>query len=403
MNKSDAERIETILKSLGYKKTEDDKIADLIVVVACSIRQSAIDRIYGKFRWWARRQAKGELTTILTGCVLDYDIQKFKPKFNLIIDLQEINKIPKFLEQTDLKFPKNYLKIDPEYISKYQVYVPISTGCNNFCTYCAVPYTRGREKSRPSKDILAEVKNLLAKNYKEITLLGENVNSYGNDLPRRQAGKKTEINFPTLLEKVAKLCEKKDVWIRFTSPHPKDFSDELIEVVAKHKNVCNQINLPVQSGNNAVLKRMNRPYTVAKYNKLLDKIKKRIPEVSISTDIIVGFTGETKKQFEDSAKLMKRNKYNMAFIAQFSVRPGTPAAQLKDNVTQEEKRRREKALTKILKQTALAHNKKLVGSTQKVLAEKYSKDHWLGRTEGMVTVRFKAPKSRRLAGKFVDL
>ncbi|MBU0731772.1 tRNA (N6-isopentenyl adenosine(37)-C2)-methylthiotransferase MiaB [Patescibacteria group bacterium] len=400
MNKSDAERIEKILKSLGYKKTDDDKLADLIVVVACSVRQSAIDRVYGKFRWWAKRQKKGELIAILTGCVLDHDIQKFKPKFDLIIDLQEINKIPKFLEQTDIKFPKNYLKIDPDYISKYQAYVPISTGCNNYCTYCAVPYTRGREKSRPSKDIIAEVKNLIKKGYKEITLLGENVNSYGLD-------KKTEIDFPTLLEKIAKLTESGNPysrpWIRFTSPHPKDFSDELIEVIAKYPNVCNQINLPVQSGSNAVLKKMNRPYTVAQYKNLYKKIRQEIPDVSISTDVIVGFPGETKKQFEDTAKLFKELKFNMAFTAQFSVRPGTAASQLKDNVSQLEKKRREKQLTSILMKTALDHNKKLVGTIQKILVEKYSKDHWLGRTEGMVTVRFKAPKNRRLAGRFIDI
>lgn len=388
MNKSDAERIEAVLRSCGYERTDDDKAADLVVVVACSVRQSAVDRIYGKLRWW-----KGK-ATILTGCVLDHDAKKLEKKFDLVIDLREMNKIPKFLEQTDLKFPRNYLKIDPEYISKFQAYVPISTGCNNFCTYCAVPYTRGREKSRPSEDVIKEAKSLIKKGYKEITLLGENVNSYGLD-------KKSEIAFSALLTRIAEIAGD-EMWVRFTSPHPKDFSDELIEVIKKYDNVCNQINLPVQSGNNAVLKKMNRPYTVGQYKKLYGKIRKRIPNVSVSTDVIVGFPGETRRQFKDTAELFRELKFNMAFIAQYSERPGTAAARMKDDVPKEEKRRREKELTKNLMETALEHNKRLIGTAQKILVKKYSKDHWLGRTEGLVTVRFRAPKNRRLVGRFVD-
>ena len=397
MNKSDAERIETVLKKLNYKKTDDDKVADLIIVVACSVRQSAVDRVYGKFRWWAKRQKKGELTTVLTGCVLEKDLQKFKPKFDLIFDINDLNKLPHLLHQGSVTAgtgPRSYLKIKPEYNSKFQAFVPIMTGCNNFCTYCAVPYTRGREKSRPSRDIISECKKLIKNNYKEITLLGENVNSYGKD-------KKTEIDFPTLLEKITKI--EGDFWLRFTAPHPKDFTIKLIKTIKKHHKICKQINLPLQSGNDVILKKMNRPYTTKQYLQLVDKIKKYIPNISLSTDAIVGFPSETKAQFNDTAKLFKKVNFNMAFVAQFSPRPGTPAAAMKDNVEKIEKKRRDIELTKTLMQSAKKINNKLVGQEIKVLVEKYRKSHWLGRTEQMVTVRFLAPKNRRIKGKFVSI
>lgn len=373
MNKSDAERIERILQKIGYKKTFNDKEADLIVVVACSIRQSAVDRIYGKFRWWQKKQKAGTLTTVLTGCVLKEDLKKFKPKFDYIFDIKDLDQ---------------FLLLEPVYNSKFQAAVPIITGCNNFCTYCAVPYTRGREKSRPYKDIINEVKKLIKKNYKEITLLGENVNSY-------------RYNFPKLLKEIAEMPG--DFWIRFTAPHPKDFSDELIKIIAQYPKICKQINLPVQSGNDRILRRMNRPYTIKQYINLVRRIKKNIPDISLSTDCIVGFPGETKKQFLDTCKLFRKIKFNMAFIAQYSPRPGTPAAKMKQTVSHEEKKKRDVALTKILKSTAKNINKKLIGQTVKVLVEKYRIDHWLGRTEQNVTVRFNAPQKPNLSGKFINI
>lgn len=388
MNKSDGERIASVLEKIGYQKTLQEKEANLIVVVACSIRQSAVDRIYGKFKWWTRKQNKGELTTILTGCVLKHDQKKLKPKFDLIFDIRDLNKLPQLLCQTNISVPSSYLKNAPLYNSKFQAFVPIITGCNNFCTYCAVPYTRGREVSRPYQDIIQEVKKLIKNNYKEITLLGENVNSY-------------KYNFPKLLEEIAKMPG--DFWLRFTSPHPKDFSDKLINIIKKYPKICKQINLPVQSGNDKILKRMNRPYTIKQYLNLVNKIKKAIPEISISTDTIVGFPGETKKQFNDSIKLYKKIKYNMAFIAQYSIRPGTPAAKMKQTVSHEEKKNRDVALTKILKITAKKINAKLIDRKVKILVEKYRKNHWLGRTEQMVTVRFDAPFKPDLTGKFINV
>lgn len=386
MNKSDGERIARILQKLSYKKTLNEKEANLIIVVACSIRQSAVDRIYGKFRWWQKKQKKGELTTVLTGCVLKHDEKKLKPKFDLIFDIKDLNKLPQLLHQTDIRIPSSYLKIDPLYNSKFQAFVPIITGCDNYCTYCAVPYTRGREKSRPYNEIIAEVKKLVKKNYKEITLLGENVNSY-------------KYNFPKLLEEIANMPG--DFWLRFTSPHPKDFSDELIKIIAQYPKICKQINLPVQSGNDVILKRMNRPYTVKQYMDLVKKIKKAIPNISLSTDTIVGFPSETNKQFLDTCKLYKKVKYNMAFIAQYSQRPGTPAAKMNKQIDKKIKKSRDVKLTNILKTTAKNINKKLIGRTVKILVEKYRKNHWLGRTEQMITVRFDASLIANLIGKFI--
>lgn len=388
MNKSDAERIEQILQKLNYQKTLNEKEADLIVVVACSIRQSAVDRIYGKFRWWQKKQKRGELITVLTGCVLKHDIKKFQSKFDLIFDIKDLNKLPHYLHQIDIKIPSSYLKIDPVYNSKFQAFVPIITGCNNFCTYCAVPYTRGREKSRPYNDIIKEVKKLVKKNYKEITLIGENVNSY-------------KYNFPKLLEEIARMPG--DFWLRFTAPHPKDFSHELIKIMAKYPKICKQINLPVQSGNNTILKKMNRPYTAKQYTDLVKRIKKIIPSISLSTDAIVGFPGETNKQFQDTCKLFKKINYNMAFIAQYSQRPGTPAAKMNNQIDKKIKKTRDVKLTNILKATAKSINKKLISKTVKILVEKYRKDHWLGRTEQMVTVRFNAPLKPNIMGKFINV
>ena len=344
MNKSDSERIATVLEKIGYQPAEKLEQADLIMVNMCSVRQSAVDRIWGLAQKFTKlRNRKPNLKTVLTGCILSKDRKKFTSKFDLISNIKDLAK----------------LRIIPRYSSKVTAYVPISTGCDNYCAYCVVPYVRGREICRPVDEILKEVKNLIKKGYKEIILLGQNVNSYPH--------------FPKLLQKINDIPG--NFWIRFTSPHPKDTTKELIEAVAKLSKVCEHIHLPIQSGDNKILKKMNRNYTVEQYRKLIREIKKTpggrdaksfVP-YSISTDIIVGFPGETKKQFENTAKLMRWAKFDMAYIAQYSPRPGTAAAKLKDNVSPKEKKRREKVLTAILKKTALENNKKYIGKIVEVL------------------------------------
>jgi len=331
MNKSDSERIAAVLERRGYKSTSDIKEADLIVVNMCSVRQSAVDRVFGlipKFEKLKTKNAK--LKTVLTGCIVKEDRKKFRKVFDIIWD------------------NKNYFELVPK--RKHQIaLVPISNGCNNFCSYCVVPYTRGPLVCRDHKEILKEVKNVVKNGFKEIWLLGQNVNDY-------QSPTDSSLNFAKLLELINDIPG--DFQIRFISPNPKNFSDELIGVMAKSEKIAKYLNLPVQSGDNEILKKMNRPYTVQQYKNLVKKIREKIPDINLSTDVIVGFPGETEKQFQNTAKLFKEIKFNIAYIAKYSPRPGTAAFKLKDNVPLKEKKRREKTLRRIIIKLKLQNYKK---------------------------------------------
>ncbi len=390
MNESDAERVAAVLENLGYQKTQKEADADLVLVMACSVRQKAIDRIFGKARKWNKLKKKRKLITVLSGCVLPADKPKMAKIFDFIFEMKDLKKLGRYLTKKDFNI-SDYLSVLPKYESSFKAYVPISTGCNNFCTYCAVPLTTGREKSRPEKEILSEVKSLIKKGYKEITLLGQNVNSYGKDF------KEKNINFSNLLKKINDISGK--FWIRFLTSNPQDMSSKLIETIKEGEKICEYIHLPVQAGNNEVLKRMNRKYTREHYLKLISKIKKEIPGVAITTDTIVGFPGETKKQFQDTLDIYNKVSYDMAFIAQYSPRPGTVAAKMKDDVLPEEKKQREKDLNKILKKTALKNNQKYKGKILEILVDKERKGFLQGRTRTFKLVQFKGPKD--LLGKFV--
>ena len=305
MNESDSERIFEFLESKGYKLAPNIQGANLIVVNACSVRQTAIDRILGLKPMFKKLRAK----KILTGCVLKQDKNKFKEFFDEILSIEEFYKT-----------------------SHNSPLIPIMTGCNNFCSYCVVPYTRGREKSKTPQEIIKQVKQL--KNKKEIILLGQNVNSY-------------EYNFSNLLKKLNAIPG--NFTIKFSTNHPKDFPNELINTIAKCKKVEKQIHLPIQSGDNQILKKMNRNYTVEQYKALVKKIKAKIPNVKFSTDVIVGFPGETKKQFENTVKLLKEIKYETVYINKYSHRQGTKAYKLKDNISWEEKKKRWNILNDIQK------------------------------------------------------
>ena len=389
MNHSDAERISSYLEKLGIKESKADLPAEalakagLIVFVTCGVRQSAEDRVYGQINNIRKKYA--DKLVVLTGCLAHRkDVQRrLKGKVDLFTSIndfpKEINKLfqnSKFKIQNSScdKNTKDYLNIKPHYANKHTAYIPIMTGCDNFCAYCVVPYARGREYSRPSEDILKEVKGLVKNGYKEIMLLGQNANSYSS----------LEINFPKLLQQIENISGK--FWLTFLTSHPKDVSDELIETIAKSKKICEYISLPAQSGDNEILRRMNRKYTIEHYKNLIKKIRKAFLRLNlknfqglalkiqpaISTDIIVGFPGETKKRFENTAKLLKEIKFDMAYVAQYSPRPETAAWKMKDNVSRSEKERREKVLTKMLEKTALANNKKYVGKIVEVLIDKKS-------------------------------
>ena len=303
-----------------------------------------------------------------------------------------------------------YLNIAPKHKSRFSAFVPIGNGCDNFCSYCVVPYARGREVYRPAEEIVSEVKSLVKRGYKEIILIAQNVNSY---ISKKQQNKKAtkQVNFPELLRMVNDI--EGDFWIRFATSHPKDMSDDLIEAIADCEKICEHIHLPAQSGDNEVLRIMKRKYTTEHYENLIKKIRNKIPEASITTDIIVGFPGETKKQFNKTAKLFKKVKFDMAYIARYSPRPGTAAAKLDDSVPRDEKKRREEELTKILKKTALENNKKYIGKTVEVLIEGKNKGgEWFGKTGMNKAVKVRSKKlspqmrdreARSLIGQFVRI
>ncbi len=392
MNWSDSERIASVLKNAGCKPASEINEADLIIVNMCSVRQPAVDRIFGIAEKLKILKKNGKkIKTILTGCILPADRKMLSERFDLILDIDDLAELPKILKIPVRKsLQKDYLKIRPEYISAFSASIPIMTGCNNFCSYCVVPYTRGRETSRPAKDIVCEAKNLVKRGYKEIWLLGQNVNSYKDE----------SINFPKLLKLINDIPG--NFWIRFTSSHPKDFSDELIDTMKKCKKITEYLNLPVQAGDNKILKAMNRPYTIEKYKKMVKKIRKEIPNIALSTDIIVGFPDETKTQFENSQKLFEEIKFDMGYILKYSTRPGSAAAKLKDNIPKMEKDKREKILTDILRQTALENNRKYIGREIEVLVEKNKTDNlWLAKTRTNKTVQLEARDN--LLGRFVKV
>jgi tRNA dimethylallyltransferase len=311
MNKSDSERIASKLESQGNKPVKKIELADLVVVNICSVRQSAIDRVYSKVRQIRLKNPKAKIT--LTGCILEKDKQKLREQVD---DIWQI---------VDLETKVNCQ-------SQKHAFVPIMTGCDNFCSYCVVPYTRGREQSRPAQEIIKEVRNLVKQGYKEITLLGQNVNSYQSK----------SYDFPKLLKVLNNISG--NFQIKFLTSHPKDMSDQLIKTIARGEKIAKEIHLPVQSGDNQILKRMNRGYTVGHYKKLVKKIRQEIPKVKISTDIIVGFPGETKKQFANTVKLVKEIGFCQIYAAAYSPRPGTAAFKLKDDVPSDEKKRRKRIL-----------------------------------------------------------
>jgi len=402
MNKSDSERIASVLENNGFQKASKMNEANLIVVNMCSVRQSAVDRVYGKIQnaKIKNQNEKSKCKIILTGCILKKDRERLFQQVNLILDIKDLQNWPEKLGIKNQELGiKNYFEIEPKYSSFPAAYVPISTGCNNFCAYCVVPYTRGPLIHRPAEDIIKEVKELIKKGYREIWLLGQNVNDYRSGTTQISTRNNAEVNFAKLLEMINDITG--DFWIRFTSPNPANFSDELIDIMAKSKKVTPYLNLPVQSGNDKILRKMNRNYTVQKYKNLVKKIRKKIPDIALSTDIIVGFPGEIKKQFENTAKLLREIKFDMAYIAQYSLRPGTTAIKMKDNVPQKEKKKREQILTEILKKTALEKNKKYIGKTVKILPVGWEKGFLFGKSFHYKTIKAKGLKT--MLGQFIKV
>jgi len=378
MNESDSERITTLLENQGLKPAKNIEQASLIVFNTCGVRQTAEDRVYGQVHNVRKyelkdKKIKDKKIIILTGCLAHrQDVQrKLKDKVDLFLPINNLFKIENWniknlkskdsIQKNKINKKNCYLSISPKYTNKHSAFIPIMTGCDNFCSYCVVPYARGREWSRPPEDIFKEVKNLAKDGCQEITLLGQNVNSYFFKIENSKIDWKLEIGnwklrhrlkktigFPVLLDILASSIP--NISWRFLTSHPKDFSDDLIKVIAENKNISREIHLPVQSGSNKILKLMNRPYTKEKYLNLIAKIKKQIPEASFSTDVIIGFPGETEKDFQETIKVFKKVGFFEAYINKYSPRPETIAFKLGNPITWDEKKRREKVLRKLIKQ-----------------------------------------------------
>lgn len=412
MNMSDSERIAGLLETQKLKPAKDIKSADLVIFNTCGIRQMAEDRVYGQIHNLKTYSLK-PVAVVLTGCLSHRkDVQKrLKNKVDLFFPISDFKKFENWISENYLKIinckskipaKKNipnketiaYLSIIPKYKNKHRAFVPIMTGCNNFCSYCVVPYARGREVSRPEEEIIKETKNLVKKGCKEIILLGQNVNSYQG----------LKVNFPQLLKKINNIPG--NFWISFVSNHPKDLSNELIKSATKLKKVCEYIHLPIQAGDDKILKKMNRKYTSGEYLQKIEKIKKAFAKnkprklLAITSDIIVGFPGETKKQFLKSAEVMEKVKYDMVYFGQFSPRPQTAAWKMKNNVSKAEKSRRENCLNEILKKTSLKNNKKYVGKIIEVLVDQEKNGFYFGRTRTMKNVKITSAK-KNLVGKII--
>ena len=359
MNTSDSQRLASRLNELGWLATNERLQADLVVLVTCAVRQGAEDRIYGLIK--SIKQDNPQTAVALTGC-LSYrtDIQaKLNQQIDYWFDINQLTELEKIIpHQTDNKptHLTDYLQIKPLYPSTISNLVPIGNGCNNFCSYCVVPYARGREKYRPAKDIINEVQYLLASGNQEITLIAQNVNSYHDPL--------SGLDFTGLLEQLDKLG---DYWLRFATSHPKDMSQKLITFMGRSRNLIHHLHLPVQSGSDRILQLMNRCYTSDHYRQLVTAVRQVWPDVNLTTDIIVGFPGETDTDFQATAQLVKTIGFDQIYIAQFSSRPDTAAAKLVDDVPATIKKQREVELDKIVKAGALKNRQKQIGQTIEVL------------------------------------
>ncbi len=428
MNRSDTERVRTVLHGMGFTETDNEEDATILGVIACSVRQKGIDKVYTRILKWNEMKATHNCITFVSGCMLPADRERFVKLFDLVFTMNELPDLPDMIRQYGVVIPTKdsaiqepvfplvgtpininvnpsanmdrFWVIEPDHLSDFEAFIPIQNGCNKFCTYCAVPYTRGREVSRKSEDILAELKELVDKGYKSITLLGQNVNSYGLDK------KGEEISFAELLRRVGEYGDAsgKEFWVYFTSPHPRDMSDEVIEVISQYRCLGKQIHIPIQSGDDNMLQRMNRKHTLEDYRHIIHTIRRLLPEATIFTDIIVGFTGETEEEFENSRKAMEEFKYNMAYIAQYSVRPGAVASTWADDVPKAKKRERYHILTDELMKHSLVYNEGLIGKTLRVLVGGYDRKngYLTGHTEGKIVIRFKS-RNKSLIGQFVDV
>ena len=420
LNENDSEKLCGMLENMGYTRTDDFKKADLNLFNTCCVRENAEDKLFGKLGELKRLKEEKGIIIAIGGCMMQEKhitdkIKESYPFVDILFGTHTLHRFPEDLYKAliEKKKQEDIIDIDGEIYeglpikreSNIKASVTIMNGCNNFCTYCIVPYVRGRERSRKPKEIIKEVKELAKQGYKEITLLGQNVNSYlrvekekGIDFEEYEG-----VNsFATLLKAINKIegIER----IRFVSPHPKDFTDDVIEAIHDCDKVCKLIHLPLQAGNTKVLKEMNRKYTKEQYLKLVEKMKAKIPNLTLSTDIIVGFPGETDEEFEDTLEVVKEVRFEQVYMFIYSRRVGTPGDKMKNQIPEEIKHKRFDRLKALVESQIEENNQKYVGTVQKVLVEGLSKNNenmLTGRTDSNKVVVFEGTKD--LIGKLINL
>ncbi len=402
-NVRDEEVLGGYFELAGMSKATNEEEADVVIINTCAVRENAEEKVYGEIGKYKAKHYKdpGHFVLGVCGCMMQEEgvaekIMKSYPYVNLIFGTHNIQDILKLLD-AHLRRKKDLVSIvsgegnvfenlPSTRLDNIKAYVNISYGCDKFCTYCIVPYTRGRERSRPLQEIVDECQSLVDEGFQEITLLGENVNSYGKDF-------KDGTNFATCLSKVAETGIPR---LRFMTSHPWDFSSEMFEVIAKYPNIMHCIHLPLQSGNNEILREMGRRYTREEYLALVKEIREKIPECAITTDIIVGFPNENEEQFLDTLTLCEEVKYDAAFTFIYSPRKGTPAAAMKDNVSDKDKHERFNRLLKVIESGVMSHSSQMVGKTYDVLVDGPSKkdpDVLSGYTETGKLINFRGPAS----------
>ena len=410
MNEHDSENIKAILESMSFTELDDYEKADLVILNTCAIRENAHNKVFGLLgRLKHLKEERPSLMVGFCGCMAQEEsvINELSTKYkwvDIIFGTHNIHELPEVLAKSikektqDIEvysIEGNVVeKMPVKRASKYKAWVNIMYGCDKFCTYCIVPYTRGKQRSRKKEDIIAEVEDLIKNGYQEVTLLGQNVNAYGKDL---------DVNYDmaSLLEDVAKTGINR---IRFVTSHPWDFNESMVDIIAKYDNIMPYIHLPLQSGSNRILKLMGRRYTKESYLALFDMLKAKIPNVSITTDIIVGFPNETLDDFKETLDVVNYCKYDLAYTFIFSPRVGTPAASMKDNVSLDEKERRLQELNVLINKYSKENNEKYIGRVVPVLLEDVSekdKSMLSGYTDTMKLVNVKAPK--KYIGKVVDV
>ncbi len=400
MNEADSAKIAAMLQEVGYRPADSESDADIVVLNSCVVRQAAEDRVAGKLNSLIRlKRERPSVPIVLTGCMVTNQQEALRQRFphvDLFFDPSDFGKlqhvVPELADLEDDLAQLPHYYADETADPRVAAYVPIIYGCNFVCSYCIVPYRRGKERSRPMDEIVREVESLVARGVRDVTLLGQTVNAYGHDLP----GQPTLADLLRRVDAIPGLDR-----LRFLTSHPKYMSNEIIDAMAELKSVCEHMNLPVQAGDDEVLRRMRRTYTADHWRERIAYTRQRMPDVTIATDIIVGFPGETEEQFQHTYDLLAEVQCDKVHVAMYSPRPGTLSARWVDDVPPEEKLRRHQAIEKLQERISTERNARRLGQTVEILIDSKQKGRWSGRTRGNQLVH--VTDDRHLLGKLVDV